>query len=451
MTVFCGSARVDTTPAADLLETGGVFTAGFWHERFLPMTAVRDPISARVCFLREDAREVALVSWESLGDAVGMTARVRAYLEAAGAGGVRIFLASTHSHTAPDTIGLNTCAQPERYLVGVAERIANAVLDARGKAEPAATMGISLVRVPDLAVNRRPILRNGRLAVLESSPTPSEIADPGKVDDDLAVVCIADVSGRTLARIVHWACHPVSMQAQPAISPGFPGFLSRQFEEEDGSASTLFFNGACGDINPAKMGRREDAEELAHELSRRASEALREDVSLSAACALDFAEETVDILRRTDTEPPAADGAGGEAPGAGVRRDDAEWRHSGAGWRAFVARQARRVAAMSAVLDVPVCVARVGPVVFAGVGGELFAEGGIGLRQAGRPRIVLPVSYVNGYCGYLAPRDAYAQGGYETECAPWCPLAPGEAERVVDACAQLIRGPREDRGGGARD
>lgn len=430
----CASARVEVTPPAELLAAGAICTGGFWYERALPMRRVRDPLYARIALFADEHREVALLSWESLGDGVGLRARILAQLAAAGAPALAVILTCTHSHTVPDTIQLSGVPVPDSYLDGMARAIAQAIVTARDRLRPVAALHVASVPAADLILNRRPILRDGRLAVLESTPDPATIAEAGVVDDAFTVVTLTDEAERPLARLLHWACHPVAMQAQPVVSPGFPGLLARRFEADDGDGSaTLFLNGACGDINPRAMGRWEFAESLAVELHRRALAAVP--VQRHELPFLAHAAATLSARRRTDA---AAADALVEPVAAAPEGASAEARHSGDGWRAFLAQQSRRVAALPDALDLDVGALRIGPVILATAGGEIFAESGVALRARAPALTVLPVSYANAYCGYLAPRRAYALGGYEVECAPWCPLAAGETERVVDALGGLV-------------
>ncbi|MDA0991790.1 MAG: hypothetical protein O3A51_13700, partial [Verrucomicrobia bacterium] len=106
MPLVCGTATVDLTPEPELLAARTLYTAGFWYNRALAITSVRDPIQARVCYLADHETKVAIISWESLGDGIGLRARVAAQLASDGAHDIRLFLASTHSHTVPDTIHL---------------------------------------------------------------------------------------------------------------------------------------------------------------------------------------------------------------------------------------------------------------------------------------------------------------------------------------------------------
>jgi hypothetical protein len=73
---------------------------------------------------------------------------------------------------------------------------------------------------------------------------------------------------------------------------------------------------------------------------------------------------------------------------------------------------------------------RWGPLVLVGVGGEVFTRSGLALQEVRPNASILPVGLTGGAAGYLPTKEMYEQGGYEVTCAQWCPIAPGEAEKL---------------------
>lgn len=436
MTLLCGTSITDVTPPADLLASGAICTIGFWYDRALPLRTVRDPISARILYLNNGTAPVAIISWESLGDAVGMRDRVRSLLAPADTGDIVLFFACTHSHTVPDTLNLCGKSQPDEYLDWVAGQIAGGILAAHRNAAPVSRIACSTGIVEGLANNRRPLMKSGKVAVLESDPDPNDIADPGVTDNRITSLRLYDSNGTMKARIVHFACHPVHMQAVDTLSPGYPGLLSRLFESQE-AAVTLYLNGACGDVNPTCMGEWEYAESFARTLHEQLTQSESTESRECDKNGLCMDEAIIRVRRRTVDVPPEP--AAGSTITTRVARTDAEWRHGGEGWQQYLNQQKRHVAAMPDTLEVPLAVLRIGNVILAGVAGEIFARDGLKLRNAAPGSIVLPVSYVNGYRGYLAPREAFAHEGYEVQCAPWSVLEVGETERIVETLRELTQ------------
>ena len=85
--------------------------------------------------------------------------------------------------------------------------------------------------------------------------------------------------------------------------------------------------------------------------------------------------------------------------------------------------------------------ARIGPIALLAINGEMFSRFTALLRSsATRPLFV--IAYANAAFGYIAPREAYAEGGYEVERAHFFynSLRPriGGLEMLADHAAELI-------------
>jgi hypothetical protein len=96
-------------------------------------------------------------------------------------------------------------------------------------------------------------------------------------------------------------------------------------------------------------------------------------------------------------------------------------------------------------IDLEVQVLRVGNAVLVAVPGELFVDLGGEIKRRLADQGIGPcwiLGYANGNIGYLPPRPAYAQGGYEVDIAhrfyrqPAC-VAPEAGEAVVGCAVEL--------------
>src|SRR6185312_14597779 len=81
-------------------------------------------------------------------------------------------------------------------------------------------------------------------------------------------------------------------------------------------------------------------------------------------------------------------------------------------------------------LDVSYRILRWGDLVLVGIAGEIFTCFGLALQAACPDLLILPVGLTGGAQGYLPATEMFAQGGYEVACAQWCPIAPGETEKL---------------------
>jgi len=87
-------------------------------------------------------------------------------------------------------------------------------------------------------------------------------------------------------------------------------------------------------------------------------------------------------------------------------------------------------------------VLRIGPAAIVGLPGEVFCALGHELRRRSPLSPTLVAELANGCVGYLLPRAGWASGGYEAGLGPWCRVAQGEPERLVEAAIALAAGLR---------
>jgi len=74
-----------------------------------------------------------------------------------------------------------------------------------------------------------------------------------KADDTVLVGRVADMSGKIMATIVNYACHPVSLGgANRLLSPDYIGAMREVVQKETGGALCVFFHGASGDLTPRR-------------------------------------------------------------------------------------------------------------------------------------------------------------------------------------------------------
>jgi hypothetical protein len=94
-------------------------------------------------------------------------------------------------------------------------------------------------------------------------------------------------------------------------------------------------------------------------------------------------------------------------------------------------------------IAVEVSLLRAGAVAVVGIAAEPFVETGLAIKRASPVPHTIVAGYTNGCAGYLPPRAAYLEGGYEVdEAYRWyrlpAPPQSGGAERVVAAALDLL-------------
>ncbi|MDE2141693.1 MAG: hypothetical protein KGJ84_04705 [Elusimicrobia bacterium] len=222
------AAKVDISPD---LKTEKVLMAGFGAVGRKP-EGIHDPLYARLLLLREGKTTVAVVGLDLLGFTRNDVADLRR-LAGFDVPGRSLFLASTHTHSGPDTLGL------WGPMIGVSG--INPAYHARLKRKVADALKL-------LESQLRPVKAAGARGELNPTGLCRDSRDPIVIDPDLGVLRLTAPDGKTVATVVNWSCHPeVLGPSNRLITADYPGPLCARVEEKTGGAC-LFLNGMIGGL-----------------------------------------------------------------------------------------------------------------------------------------------------------------------------------------------------------
>ena len=94
-----------------------------------------------------------------------------------------------------------------------------------------------------IGINRREVTPDGRVILGRNHF--------GRFDPEVGVVRVERADGTPLAAMVNYACHAVCLMADNyLLSADYPGYAMHALEERLPGAMGLFFQGACGNVNP---------------------------------------------------------------------------------------------------------------------------------------------------------------------------------------------------------
>jgi len=169
-----------------------------------------------------------------------------------------IRLSYTHTHSGPAVnIGRGGWTKEGMEMVGpylesLVPKIAGVAWEAIGALQPArikAGAGHS-----EIAVNRRFHRPEDGVIVVGHNYE-------GAVDHQVSVLRIDALDGSPIAAVVGYACHPITVGPDnDLITPDYPGIVKRVVEAATG-ATTLFLQGAAGNIGPVRGCARNGAVE----------------------------------------------------------------------------------------------------------------------------------------------------------------------------------------------
>lgn len=389
-----GAGSAEITPGAGARLVG-------YADRSERSRGCRDPLCARALMLEAGGTRVAFVAVELcyVGEDVVAEARTAA-ARATDVAADHVLIAATHTHSGPHD------ADAAIWPGGLAAPVADAVVEAAGRLEPA-TVDAGWGMLHGHSVNRR------------------RLEDP--VDPAVGVVRVDAEGGRPIGVLFTFGCHPVVLGPDNLLASGdWPGHASRSLEAYLGGESVaLFVQGGGADVNPLPVAA--DAGVLpgtglaanapgssyyghdgsARRLTDRTGGSGEQLTALGDAVAEEVRRVHAGIRPMTSsqlrvTRMPIDPGP---PPGPGPEP-------------AHVLERPR--ADPETPLEVMLIGISDAGILIVGQPGEVFAESSVALRRAVRRRGVpfpLPVACANGWRGYLPPIGAYDEGGYEVDWA----------------------------------
>jgi len=381
-------ARTDITPPLGYKLWG-------YSDRKEGASAVLDPLFARVLVLDDGSNRLALVTLdlgrpfgppfrETLLEQVKRLARVH-----------QVFLLASHTHSGPVIDDAYPEGKIPPWEVEAKEKIAKAIAEASGRLV-AARIGTGYGQT-FIGHNRRYVQADGTVKMLWRNATKIPTSP---VDPTVGIIRVDDVSGKPLAILVNYSCHPVVFGPDNLrYSADYPGAMAKVVEESfDKSPICFFLQAAPGDINPYfdKTPLNEDADRLMKETGDQlGKEAVRVARGITTKApekpSLKYSLDTMNFDLRWDAEQVMA---------IVEKRVDAA-----------TAGYYRR----SLVSPIPCPVMTVlinDEIAFMGMPGEPFVEFAMDFHARAPVPAAFFVGYANGYYGYFPTIKAAVEGGY---------------------------------------
>lgn len=422
--LHAGFAQVDITPPLTIPYLGFVPRQAYFE-------GVHDPLYARALTLETDNCAAVIIAADAigfddriLGEGRHFTDEVRGRVTArTGVPAEHVMLACTHAHSTPETIHFRRLlAHPGAgcWLDTLLDQLASAAEMAwRGRRPRELRAGGA--EVAGLSHPRRAPLRAAKRGIPET-----QAAAEYPLDRRARILLLTDPERASHIVLGHYACHPVTVQVQPLVSADFPAVaMGLVTEAVPGCEGALFLQGCDGDVNPPRVTTRfEDVTRYGLILGGAIVEAVGALLDRDLPPAAPVLRVAREVLHLPSRDLPADDDPGEAPSDPGERR---MW-------------EERRVRVSWGAEPVPVEVQamRVGDVAIVGVGGEPFMALNLALQERSPATMTLVTGYANGYAGYLAPPEAWEEGGYEVGLGPWSQVGPEGWEPLVAAGERLL-------------
>ena len=365
---MAGAAAVDITPTAPVPMSG-------YASRGTPSTGVHDQIFARAFVFDDGNTKACLIQADLIGFSFTFADDINREIEKrTGIPSQNCMLVAAHNHGAPSTrvYGEDETANLKTYLADLRMKLVDVVVEANKKKVPA-TIGMGKGKCT-MNINRRAKHSEGGIW-LGRNPD-------GPCDHDVTVMRIDDQNHNALGMIVNWPCHATTGgQENSLITGDWPGAAARYVDANFKQGIPIgIMAGASADINPI-YGPGNDFNEI-----NAIGLVLGEEI-VSVAKQIDsHASGTITVLRR-DIDVPGKERSASRLPNEEiVPGQPAKLRFS---------------------------VVKIGPMVFAGISGELMTSIGMHIKARSPYTQTVIVTHCNGSTGYLCTDDAYREGGYE--------------------------------------
>lgn len=423
-----GAARMVITPPI------GVPLSGYFMAEGRTETArsVHDDLYARALVLHDGARTVAVVTTDLIALGNEELAMVRAEVQQkTGIPPEHLILACTHTHSGPvvhpfPPNELVPGQADEAYFQLLPRMITSAVATAQTRLRPArlgADKGASYINI-----NRRERLPDGTLRGL-----PYLGKNPAGIHDrEVGVLRVDDAqSGRPLAVLLSYACHPVVLGPNTEISADYVGYTVNFLEQNLPGAVALFANGAQGDMNPiVHPGSYEDAARLGITLG---AEALKVALSIvtDSTVSISTAGRQTELPLNPDSTPERQQAyilflqqehERWTREGDAAHIWDIEMRLNVANYRLYN-REHMQYPHMPAAVTAFGITGQNTSIGLISEPAELFCEYGIRAREGSPFAHTLLLGLANGFIGYVPTPNVYTEGGYECEATNVAPEA----------------------------
>ena len=370
----------------------------------------------------------------------------------------KIFLAATHTHTAPElrldkwVLPKEGVIQVEEYRQFFTERIANAIVKAWNDRTPGSvTWGLSHAVV---AHNRRAVYENGTARMYGPTNGPTFRGIEGYEDHDIGTMFFWNASGKLIAVAVNVSCPSQEVESRRALNADFWHPVRETLREKYGSdLCVVGLCGAAGDQSPHLMYRKAAEERMRKlrglsrldEIARRivravdnAYEAVKDDRHTDVPIV--HKVETVALPMRLVTEAEYAEAkAGVDAALAKIKKDpkatDRENRRM-KWYQATVDRFERQKTDPNPVLEMELHVVRIGDAVICTNQFELFTDFGIRMKGRSKAEQTFVVQLV-GPGSYL-PTARAERGGHYSAIVHSSKVGSQGGQVLVDKTVELI-------------
>jgi len=465
---FAGSAATAAelhvgAATADITPEGPVAVSGQFHLRIA--RKVETPITANAIALESRRGDESLDAAVMVScDVVYIPTEVLRLVREAvgkrlpGLDTKKIFLAATHTHTAPVllpgkyAIPKKGVVQVEEYRAFFVERVSEAVIQAWKNRKPGSvTWGLGHAVV---AYNRRAAYADGSARMYGGTDTPTFRSLEGYEDHDVGTLFFSSADAKVIAVAVNVSCPSQEVESRTAVNADFWHPVRQALRTRYGAdLCVLGLTGASGDQSPHLMYRKAADERMRRlrgltrleEIARRvvravdeAYEAVKDD--RHADVPLVHKVETLRLPMRLVKEAEYAEAkAAVEQARARIAKDPkaADREHRRMKWyEVTVRRYETQKTDPKPTYEMELHVVRIGDAVVCTNAFELFTDYGIRIKARSKAVQTFVVQLVGP--GTYVPTEKAVRGGHYSAVVHSSLVGPEGGQVLVDRTVALI-------------
>ncbi|MDD3586961.1 MAG: hypothetical protein PHQ75_07235 [Thermoguttaceae bacterium] len=415
--VRAGAAKVDITPQS----LPAICNGGF-QKRLVKV--IDDPLYARACVLSRNDCTVAFAVVDNCMIPQELCDLVKAKVTAkTGIPTDHICISATHCHSAPGLMPIFSSPVDESYAKFVPDKIAEAIILAYGRLQPA-KIGSGFAFDGKNVFCRRYVMREGTAFSLPPAFTgceknlaqmgpgtkgrmngnalyPTSIPDP-----TVSVLAAVSLDGKPIVLLGNYSTHYAGARG---ISSDYFGVFCKKIGEYIGAPDdfvALMCNGACGDcncVNPDDPERKYTKETVGESVAQAAFKAWKT-IKFSDDVPLAMREETMTLVIR---KPSADDVAQAHA----YLKEHADKPQT---TEYVFAGETIGIDKMSPTRSFKVQTIRIGDLGIAAVPVQPYAWTGLQIRQNSPFAQTFTICLANGSAGYIPTDRDFELGGYTT-------------------------------------
>ncbi|MBR3933688.1 MAG: neutral/alkaline non-lysosomal ceramidase N-terminal domain-containing protein [Clostridia bacterium] len=362
-----------------------------------------------------------------------------------------VFISCIHTHTGPNVVmdENDKDSIDFSYAKMLIAQVRDSVIYAKADLNET-EVEYAQSRVENVAFERRYRMKDGSVSTNPGVNNP-EIAHPlGSADDTVKLVKLKRKTADDIL-IINFACHPDTIGGE-YISADFPGFAISYLEEAVPGTKCMFLQGAEGDINHINV----NPTSAENKLLKPDFDGVPRGIRYTAHIGKKIAGAVLSVTDTTEKiDCQSIDKYTVELVKLPSFRENhrineatriVELYDSGRGAElefkemelTTAVAEAKRILSLENGPDFftfNISGIKIGDLVFAGIGGEAFAEIGGRICDLCPDKKSIVCCLTNGQGGYIPTTRAYSEGGYEARCSK---LSAGGDDIIVETVKNFL-------------